>query len=51
MGGGEFASPVYPVKVTVTVPVMYADNLTVRTDIFLFYNDAFNAWTFKTGSL
>ena len=50
---------VYPVKVTVTVTVTYSNNPTVRTvtrgstsdDVFLFYKDEFNAWTFKTGSL
>jgi hypothetical protein len=50
---------VYPVKVTVTITVTYSNNPTVRTvtrgnrsdDVFLFYKDEFNAWTFKTGSL
>jgi len=57
-GAGEYAKPTYPVKVTVTITVTYANNPTLRTvergkasnDIF-FYKDAFNAWTFKTGSL
>ena len=50
---------VYPVKVTVTITVTYSNNPTVRTvtrgnrsdDVFLFYKDELNAWTFKTGSL
>jgi hypothetical protein len=50
---------VYPVKVTVTITVTYSNNPEVRTvtrgaksdDVFLFYKDEFNSWTFRTGSL
>jgi hypothetical protein len=50
---------VWPVKAPVKITVTYSNNPSVRTvqrgvksdDVFFFYRDAFDAWTFRTGSM
>lgn len=57
MGVGGPAREFYPVKVPFLITVTYSNNPTVSTtrrgektdDVFFFYKDGFNKWTFRTG--
>lgn len=49
----------YPVKMPVKIAVSYSNNPTISTyqrgektdDVFMFYKDGFDKWTFRTGRL
>jgi len=59
MGRGELARPVYPARAVVTIVVKYAGNDKPKEtvigggngDAFFFYKNAFDEWTFRTGSM
>ena len=59
MGRGQLARPVYPAKAVVKIVVKYVGNAKPKEqtigagdgDAFFFYKNAFDEWTFKTGSL
>lgn len=57
MDVGGVTRSVYPVKVPVKITVTFSNNPTIHTwqrgersdDVFFFYKDGFDKWTFRTG--